>query len=389
MARAKRKKKTEKETSRRLKRMAAALAVLVVAIFAMARFLETPRGGMILLDLGFDGRYAEVRQELDEAVLRAAESTGMPRTSIGASLEEHPGGPGRISVIEGEMPPDGSLLQLNAAVTAAVEQAGGRIRACREIRGGSAIEMTIGTRRVETHRCVFRLGRRARREDRAPTMPEVSIVVDDFGYFDNRLVRRFLALEIPLTVSVLPGLKHSGNICREAAEAGKETICHLPMEPEKGGDDGGEIPLVRTGMKPAEIEAIVEKALETTPGVIGMNNHMGSKATADPAVMSAVMSVCRRKGIFFLDSVTTPRSVVGEAAAAAGVPSLSNDIFIDNRGDDVRENLRKLISIAERKGTVTGIMHVRRDNLGHLEWFAAEAEKAGVRIVPVSSMIGK
>ena len=205
---------------------------------------------------------------------------------------------------------------------------------------------------------------------------------------NNRLVREFLALEVPFTVSVIPGLKHSEKICRQAREAGKEVICHLPMEPEKDGSDQGDIPLVRTAMSGREIEKIVEKALESTPGVIGMNNHMGSKATADMRVMKSVMKVCRRKRLFFVDSYTTSKSVTAEAAEKAGVKTLRNDLFLDNRGEDVRENMRKIISIASRRGRVTAIMHVRRGNADHLRWLAEEAEREGVRIIRLSDMMG-
>jgi polysaccharide deacetylase 2 family uncharacterized protein YibQ len=115
---------------------------------------------------------------------------------------------------------------------------------------------------------------------------------------------------------------------------------------------------------------------------------MGSRATADQRVMDAVMRVCRRREIFFLDSVTTPKSRVSIAAARGGVRSLKNDLFIDNRGDDVRENMRKMMSIASRKGKVTGIMHVKKDNLQHLRWLEKEARKEGIRIIKLSAMLG-
>ena len=131
-------------------------------------------------------------------------------------------------------------------------------------------------------------------------------------------MKEFLELDIPLTISVIPGLKHSEKICLAAAEAGKDILCHLPMEAEKEGWDSGEIPLIRVSMKPAEIEKAIAKALETTPGAIGINNHMGSKATADRALMKTVLRLCRERGLFFFDSVTTSHSVVREVARELG-----------------------------------------------------------------------
>ena len=120
-----------------------------------------------------------------------------------------------------------------------------------------------------------------------------------------------------------------------------------------------------------------------------MNNHMGSRATADREVMTHIIEVCKRHGLFFLDSMTTPRSVVGETAARAGVPSISNDLFIDNEGEDRRENMRKLISIARRRGYAVGITHVKRGTLEDLNWMAGEAAQAGVKFVSISDMIAR
>ena len=387
--------KTNKKTTRKKKsagaglgRLALMLAGAAIVFFAMIRYAETSRGRVILLDLGFDRYYAEIQSGLGELIVKGASEAGMPRGAITLSTVDESGQPGPISMIKGDLHAGRSLLQLNAAIDRALGGSGGRVRACAEKRAGRTIEMEIGTRRTVTHRCVFRIGRKPAPETSGSTGPAIAVIVDDFGYFNNRLVREFLALDVPFTVSVIPGLKHSERICRQAREAGKEVICHLPMEPEKNGSDQGDIPLVRTAMSGREIEKMVEKALESTPGVIGMNNHMGSRATADMRVMESVMKVCRRKKLFFVDSYTTPKSVTAAAAEKAGVKTLRNDLFLDNRGEDIRENMRKVISIASRRGGVTAIMHIRKGNADHLRWFAQEAEREGVRIIRLTDMMG-
>ncbi len=387
--------KTKKKTTRKKKRaggglgrLALALAGAAIVFFALIKYAETPRGQVLLLDLGFDRYYSDIQSGIGEQIEKGASEAGMPEGAIALSSEDDPGQPGPVARVKGDLPAGRTLLQINVAIDRALSGSGGRVRTCVEKKGGRVIEMEIGTRRTITHRCVFRISRRISKETTRPTGPSITVIVDDFGYFNNRLVREFLALEVPFTVSVIPGLKHSEKICRQAREAGKEVLCHLPMEPEKNGSDQGDIPLVRTAMSGREIKKIVEKALESTPGVIGMNNHMGSKATADMRVMGSVMKVCRKKRLFFVDSYTTSKSVVAEAAEKAGVKTLRNDLFLDNKGEDVRENMRKIISIASRRGRVTAIMHIRRGNADHLRWLAEEAEREGVRIIRLSDMMG-
>lgn len=388
MARKRTKKKKTTKGGGNIGRLAWSLAVVAVIVFALYRYFTLPRGEVFLLDAGFNGKYVKVQQHLTGRILKAAKDNGVSEDRIREGSERNTRTGMSVIVYRVEVPASTSLLQLNDAIDRAVSPVGGRIRRCDEKKEGRALEMEIGTRSVVTHKCFFRLGREAALPARPRVEgPEISIVVDDFGYFNNRLVSDFLALDVPVTVSVIPGLKHSTRICEMAREAGKEILCHLPMEPERGADDVGEIPLVRVDMKGGEIERIVEKALKTTPYVVGMNNHMGSRATADREVMDAVLGVCREKGLFFFDSLTSPRSVVREAARAAGVASARNDLFLDNNKKDTRENMKKLLSMAERRGKVIAIMHVRKESLKDLKWLAEEARSRGVRFTSLKEMI--
>ena len=378
------KRRTKKKP--RLGKIACILVILIALGVAGVRYLRTPAGEAFLLDTGFGGRYETVQKDLDRRIVQALILAGVERKRITIETEKPRNGQPPIILIKATIPNDVSLIEVNDLIMEAIAEAGGRVHSCTESAGGRLIEMEIGTRRHSTHTCVIRK-RRAPRGRADAVEPSIALIVDDFGYFYNSLVKEFLTLEIPLTLTVIPGLEHSKRICEAAANAGKEILCHLPMEPEKGGKDGGEIPLIRVAMRDEEIVRAAEKALLTTPGVIGMNNHMGSRATADRRVMENILEVCRRHGIFFIDSMTTQRSVVGETAKRIGVPSLSNDIFIDNAGEENRDNMRKIISIARRKGYAVGIMHVKRSTLKDLKWMIGEAERAGVKFVNVSDMI--
>jgi polysaccharide deacetylase 2 family uncharacterized protein YibQ len=385
------KKKKNKSTKHiaRVKRIAWSLGIAALITIALMRYFQTVRGGAFLLDVGFSGRYKVVQEALSEKVMEALYPLAILDDDIKV-IREKPDSSGRsVVIMRGEVPHGGSIMQVNAAIDAAALSIGARVRRCIEKKDGAVIEMELGTRRFITHRCYFRMSKRGKTPYRIETTgPAISIVVDDFGFFNNRLVKEFLELEVPVTISVIPGLKHSEKICRMAESAGKEALCHLPMEPEKGADDVGDIPLVRTAMSGKEIERIVQKALKTTPGVIGMNNHMGSKATADRAVMDAIMNVCAKEGMIFFDSLTSSKSVVREAAAAAGVGSSRNDLFLDNNKKDTRENMKKFLSLAARRGRVVAIMHVRRESLEDLKWMIGEARRKGIRFIKLSEMIG-
>lgn len=381
--------KSKSKSTSNLTAFAVVLCILIVASFALYRYFKTEHGQVFLLDAGVGGRYEIVQRNMERRIVRVLKRHGVRSDRIVTTTEEQARSARATSVIHAETPPDASLVQINLAIVRAARAMGCRVISCREGKDGTIITMEIGTRRALTHKCVIKRGSERQHQARRaePLAPAVAVCVDDFGFFDNTLVEEFLALDVPLTISVIPGLKHSERIARKAAEAGKDVLCHLPMEAEKEGWDSGEIPLIRTSMKAKEIEAAVVKALDTTPGAIGMNNHMGSRATADRALMRAVLQVCKTRGLFFFDSVTTPHSVARDVAREMGVAEAGNDLFADAVPAETRDNMQKLISIAARRGSAIGIVHVKKETLEDLRWMIDAAREEGVDFLTISEMI--
>ena len=186
----------------------------------------------------------------------------------------------------------------------------------------------------------------------------VGVIIDDAGYSLDEL-RAFLDLPIPLTVAVLPGLPHSTEAARRVVAAGKDLILHAPMEP-----DGAENPgpgVILTGMSPERIRAVLDEDFESVPGALGMNNHMGSKATADPEVMRTVLAYLQEHGKLFVDSRTTAGTAGPGTAQALGIPILQRNIFLDDdpREDQVSAWFDKAADQARSRGTVVAIGHVQ------------------------------
>ncbi len=375
---ARKKRKTDRELRTRLGVLSVILAVMFILAFQAVRYLGTTPGEIFLLDAGLGGKFRSVQREIGEEIIGALSLRGVRREDLDIRAVGEAGG-GQIYVIKAKVPGESSLVRINDAIDRSVESVGGRVRSCREGPSGDSIRMEIGTRTRVTHRCYIRRSSQVR--PARMKGPAVAIVVDDFGFFKNSLVSDFMGLNIKLTVSVIPGLKYSPDICRMAADSGKDAICHMPMEPENSGGDYGGMHLVTVSMDEQKIEEVVEGALKSTPGVVGMNNHMGSRATADSRVMQAVIGVCRKHDIFFFDSLTSSKSVASEVARSMGMAGLSNDLFLDNRGDDIRERMDRLMEIASRRGYAMGIMHVRRDSLQGLKWMIEAAGKRGIRFV--------
>ncbi|RIW33992.1 divergent polysaccharide deacetylase family protein [Bacillus salacetis] len=157
----------------------------------------------------------------------------------------------------------------------------------------------------------------------------LSIVIDDFGN-NMKGTKEMLELPIPLTVAVMPLMETTKQDAELAHRLGHEVIVHMPMEPVSGKQSWLGPGAVTTGLSNEEIRKRVEEAIDSVPFAVGMNHHMGSKATADERVMRVVLTVCRERGLYYLDSRTTPKSVVPELAEELGVPYLENELFFDH-----------------------------------------------------------
>src|SRR5690606_18838825 len=129
----------------------------------------------------------------------------------------------------------------------------------------------------------------------------------------------------PLTFSVLPGALYTpGAQLRLRADPRRyrEIWLHLPMEPMDAAQmfEGAEAQedFLRVADSPEQLRQKLLAAIERVPAAVGVNNHMGSRLSADPKAMNAVMEGLAPTGLAFLDSRTTPETVAAQAARAAG-----------------------------------------------------------------------
>lgn len=158
-----------------------------------------------------------------------------------------------------------------------------------------------------------------------------------------------------MTLAFLPYAHNLKQQTAKARAAGHELLVHLPMEPMGKADPGPDALL--TSLDTREIKARLTRNLSHFGAFVGVNNHMGSAATSDPAMMETVLSELKRRGLLFVDSRTSPRSVAGDMARKMGVPTVERDVFLDHRIDRqaIEAALAKLERIARETGIAIGI----------------------------------
>ncbi len=218
----------------------------------------------------------------------------------------------------------------------------------------------------------------------------IAVVLDDAGMQLEELDRA-LAIGKPVALAVLPEASNAEELARRAVARGLEVLVHLPMEPEDPRLAGRLGPLaVRVDMSDEEITRVVRQAIQAVPGAVGVNNHMGSRATQDPRVIRAVLRVVREHGLFFLDSRTTPATSVEQVAQEVGVATLRRAVFLDNdpSAEAVQLQLLRLAEQALRDGFAVGIGHANRPHTAEvIAQMVPQLEQMGVRFVRLQELI--
>ncbi len=269
--------------------------------------------------------------------------------------------------------------------------------------------------------------------------PVVALVIDDWGHSKSSAAMGLLGLPAPLTLAVLPNLSYSrffslqrtelvlppgqasdpegtGQVAGMKLPSGRparllagcpvevttgrrrsswpdkrrEVMLHLPMEPQGYPETNPGPDALLVGMTESEIRTRLDNALATLTNVTGVNNHMGSAATSDTPLMRALMAVLQEKDLFFVDSLTSARSVAYAEAQRASIPAARNRIFLDYDNENevaIATNLQRLVQSARSSGFAVGIGHPHRATAAVLARELPGLIKQGVRFVTVSELI--
>lgn len=202
---------------------------------------------------------------------------------------------------------------------------------------------------------------------------KLAIVIDDVGYHLKEDAAIF-AMPREISVAIIPAAPYARARNQEAKSQGRDILIHMPMQPISAIkiEDGG----LHLGMSAAQVNDRVNTAKNIVRDAIGMNNHMGSAATADPQLMTYLMTALQEKHLFFLDSRTIGKSVAGKIAKEQGVRSLDRHIFLDDSNEfvDVQRQFKAAIHYARKHGSAIAIGHPRQNTIAVLQ--------AGLRNLP-------
>jgi polysaccharide deacetylase 2 family uncharacterized protein YibQ len=216
----------------------------------------------------------------------------------------------------------------------------------------------------------------------------IAVIVDELGGRTD-VFERLVGLRRPLAVAVLPELPLSRQLARDAARAGLEVLIQLPLEPYRFPEVDPGPGVLLTSMTPTEVTRRTRQHLAGLAVAVGVTTRMGSRFTEDPARMRAVLEPVFLQGLFFVDSLTTHRSVGYDLARALGIPVARRQVFLDPDDSEAtaRAGFAEAERWAERRGSVVAIGHGRRLTVRLLEEALPRWDARGLRLVPVSELL--
>jgi len=199
-------------------------------------------------------------------------------------------------------------------------------------------------------------------------VPKIALIFDNLGK-SVRILRSIYSLKVPLSVSVIPGLKFSRNVAYIAKRCGYSVIVHLPLEPKDSKYRAKKYQFISSSLSGRDINKLLRYYLDYIRIAVGVNAHMGSNAEEDIALMKTVLKAIKERGLIFIDSRKSMNSAGFALARRMGIKSAYNEGFLDSSLDkkDMINKINELINIAKNKGKIIVIVYPGKETIDALK----------------------
>jgi polysaccharide deacetylase 2 family uncharacterized protein YibQ len=364
-------------------------AVLLFGLGQLVVFLRSDRGAVFVARTLGSGGEARVADIFGAHVRDGLEAMHVNPDSIRESSAGDDTPARRLRVGLG---PGASLIQANHAITRRVEEAGGRVLSGYERTsddGTRRLTLVVGLERRPTHELVITTPRVSEQNaEREPA--RLAIVLFGFGE-DAENAAPLFELPVPFAAAIVPGARWSTALFDAARDGKRELVLMLPLEPINYPNVNPGPGTILVTMNAKRIAAVMNRHLVQAGGVTAVANYMGSLATQDMTVMSAVFEELKRRDLPFLHVSGVPGAVCRDLAANMGlVYDEPNVMFDPAEWKDRRARARAWRGVLDQARTRGRFMVWIPASKTVLEWLpdAADPETLqGVHLVPLSAVM--
>ena len=217
----------------------------------------------------------------------------------------------------------------------------------------------------------------------------VVLIVGGLGISQTSSQDAIRRLPGAVTLAFAPSGNSLGRWMQAARKAGHELLLQLPMEPfDYPGNDPGPHTLL-SDVTPAENMANMHWAMSRITNYVGVMNFLGGKLVTTPAALKPLFDDIAQRGLLFVDDGSVKNSMTEQTAKASVLPYTRAQIQIDaiRTRRDIAARLDELVKEARRTGVAIGVANAFPDSIDMIAKFAANANKLGIEITPVSAIV--
>jgi len=217
----------------------------------------------------------------------------------------------------------------------------------------------------------------------------IAIVIDDLGY-ENKRIDEFINLGIPITFAILPREKYSKELAQKLLNLKYPYLLHLPLESSSYPKDNPGRYAIFVNTHDEDVEKIFLTNLRSVLKPVGVNNHMGSKFTGDKHKMQILLNLIKKENLFFMDSMTNPKSVGENIAREINLKFLKNNVFLDivDTTENIKLRFKILLKIVNKYGYGITIGHIHKKHIIEvLKEIIPTLKEDGYKFIFVSDLI--
>ena len=226
---------------------------------------------------------------------------------------------------------------------------------------------------------------------RADRKPRIALIVTNLGLSATytKAALKLLPEDITLSFShVAPGLK---SWIREARQKGHEVLMDIPMEPLGfPKNDPGRATLLTSSNEVENLNRL-EHVMKKAGGYVGLLGTLGTKFMLHSETFLPILKTIKQRGLIYVDSRSTSRSLGPELASSIQLPRAFNNIFIDKEPSNqkIKSKLDELEKIALKKRFAVGIAQPFPLTIEILSQWAEKLKAKQISLAPITAVVDK
>lgn len=226
---------------------------------------------------------------------------------------------------------------------------------------------------------------------RADRKPRIALIIKNLGLSDTytKATLELLPEDITLSFShVAPRLK---NWVREARQKGHEILLDIPMEPIGfPKNDPGRATLLTSSNEVENLNRL-EHIMKQAGGYVGLLGTLGTKFMLHSETFLPVLKSIKQRGLIYVDSRSTSRSLGPELASSIQLPKAFNNVFVDREPsqEKIKNKLDELERIALKRRFAVGIAQPLPITIEILSQWTKRLKRKQIALAPITAIVDK